>query len=62
MEPPGIKIFEARDPGKTLKYSFEQQENKLTARYEKKLKANKKHARFPGAGTLLPTCRQLVGY
>ncbi|MGZ5134834.1 MAG: YdeI/OmpD-associated family protein [Flavitalea sp.] len=42
MKPAGLKIFKARDPGKVPMYSFEQQEMKLSASYEKKLMANKK--------------------
>ena len=42
MNPAGIRIFEARAMGQTAMYSFEQKEKKLSANYEKKLKANKK--------------------
>jgi uncharacterized protein YdeI (YjbR/CyaY-like superfamily) len=46
MRPPGLKVFETRDKGKTRKYSFEQGRVALDAASEASLKANKRAAAF----------------
>jgi uncharacterized protein YdeI (YjbR/CyaY-like superfamily) len=42
MQPAGLKVFQARDPKKSGRYSFEQRPQKLDAAYERKFRANEK--------------------
>jgi uncharacterized protein YdeI (YjbR/CyaY-like superfamily) len=42
MEPPGLKAFQARDPSKSKRYSFERENAKLPPAYAKQFKANPK--------------------
>ena len=58
MMPPGLKVFEARDKGKTRKYSFEQGRVALDAASEAALRANTRAAAFfdeqpPGYRTIV---------
>jgi uncharacterized protein YdeI (YjbR/CyaY-like superfamily) len=42
MAPPGLRVFEARDPSKVEKYSYEQQQLGFDSAAEKKFRANRK--------------------